>query len=77
MSDKHPIRTGIIGTVVGGLILAAVLAVIGKIPLMFTVAKAVLAFVFGVLGTVFGWLGTVLASADSYTKCNKVPQKKR
>ena len=43
-TEHHPIRTGIIGTVVGSLIVAGILAVIGKLP-------ALVSYVFGVLGT--------------------------
>ncbi len=62
MSDKHQIRNGIIGTVVGGLIVAAILGALGKIPSIITGVIAGLLFVLGVLGTVFRWLGTVSVS---------------
>ena len=63
MSDKHSVRNGIIV----GLSVAAILAVVSQIPLIFTAVKAGLGFVFGLLGTDFTismWLlGIVLSVA--------------
>jgi len=48
MSDRHSIGPGIVVTVVGGLIVAAILGALGKIPSIITGVIAGLLFVLGV-----------------------------
>ena len=67
MSDEHSIGPGIIGTVVGGLILAVIFAVFGKLPAIIGAIANWVSYAFGLLGTDFAvsmWLlGFVLSVA--------------
>lgn len=50
-TEHHPISTGVIVTVVGGLILAGILGMIGKLPAIIGAMASAVSYAFGLLGT--------------------------